>query len=157
MPRLSVAQGNENGAMSTGHRDDWLGRGFSAPEKVSLGVEIVAAYAKARWLLWRCDLPTTVAVLRSSQSQEPPPRDSTRAGLRLGQALGRTLRHLPFDSRCLIRSLVLTRLLAQRGIDSSLVIAVRPEPRFQAHAWVEREGVPLLEPAGPPFQIITHI
>jgi transglutaminase superfamily protein len=143
--------------MSAGHTDDWLGRSFSPREKIRLGIEIVVAYSRARWLLWRCDLPTTVAALRSPATPTAPPRNSTRAGLRLGQAMGRTLRHLPFDSRCLMRSLVLTRLLAQRGIDSSLVIAVLPEPRFRAHAWVEREGVPLLEPAGPPFQIITQI
>jgi hypothetical protein len=80
-----------------------------------------------------------------------------RAGVRLGQAVGRTLRHLPFDSRCLMRSLVLTSLLARRSIDSSLVIAVQAEPGFRAHAWVERRGVPLLPPVGPPFRRIVEI
>jgi hypothetical protein len=56
---------------------------------------------------------------------------------------------MPADSRCLMRSLVLTRLLARRGIESRLVISVRPGERFAAHAWVEHDGVALL-PADAP-------
>jgi hypothetical protein len=41
---------------------------------------------------------------------------------------------------------VLTRLLASRGIRSSLVIGVRSEPEFEAHAWVECAGIALLPP-----------
>jgi hypothetical protein len=65
-------------------------------------------------------------------------------GTRLGQAVGRTLRLLPTDDRCLLQSLVLTRLLADRGIDSLLVVGVLVEPEFAAHAWVESDDVPLL-------------
>ena len=62
----------------------------------------------------------------------------------------RTLEHVPLDSRCLMRSLVLLRVLAARGVDGSLVIAVRPEAseRLDAHAWVEVAGEPLLRPGG---------
>ena len=63
---------------------------------------------------------------------------------RLARAVRRTLRTLPADSRCLMQSLVLTRLLARRGRSASLVIGVSPAGTFTAHAWVEREGVPLL-------------
>jgi len=87
----------------------------------------------------------------------PDPVEAARTGVRLGEAVGKTLRHLPFDARCLMRSLVLTSLLAQRGIESSFVIAVKPESEFIAHAWVEREGVALLEPAGPPFARIVEL
>ena len=73
--------------------------------------------------------------------------DTRLAGVRLGRAVTRTLRLVPADSRCLMRSLVLTGLLARRGIDSSLVIGVRPEGEFGAHAWVEHDGRPLL-PSG---------
>jgi hypothetical protein len=51
---------------------------------------------------------------------------------------------LPGDTRCLARSLVLTQLLARRGIPSRLVIGARPAPRFLAHAWVEHAGQPVL-------------
>jgi hypothetical protein len=56
----------------------------------------------------------------------------------------RVLERLPSDSRCLTRSLVVTRVLARRGIGASLVIGVAPAPNFAAHAWVELDGVPLL-------------
>ena len=66
---------------------------------------------------------------------------------RLGRAVGRTLRLLPGDTRCLARSLVLTRLLARRGIPAKLVIGARADPDFLAHAWVECAGHAVL-PAG---------
>jgi hypothetical protein len=137
---------------------DWLDRGLTPREKAGLAREILAAYSRARWALWRTDLPTTLAALRAGAPERPGnPEEARRTGVRLGRAVGTTLRHIPFDSRCLMRSLVLTRLLAQRGIDSSLVIAVRSESDFVAHAWVERDGVPLLEPAGSPFSRIVEL
>ena len=136
---------------------DQLEHGFTPRQKIVLGLEIVSAYSRARWLLWRTDLPTTVAALRAERQGTAGDAHPHRAGLRLGRAIGKTLRHLPFDSRCLMRSLVLTSLLAQRGIDSSLVIAVTPEPDFRAHAWVEIGGEPLLDPAGPPFSRIVEL
>lgn len=134
----------------------WLERGFTRREKVSLGFEIVRAYARARWLLWRTDLPTAVATLRASVPAGDTP-DAQRAGVRLGQIVSRVLGRLPFDSRCLMRSLVLIDLLAARGLRATLVVAVTPEPEFRAHAWVERDDVPLLEPEGPPFERLVEI
>ncbi len=144
--------------MSTPPADEWLGRGLSPREKLGLIAEIVATYCRVRWLLRRSSLPQTVAALRAPPVDHATPvQKPVRAGVRLGQAMGKTLRHIPFDSRCLMRSLVLTSLLARRDIESSLVIAVRSEPSFKAHAWVESDGVPLIEPAGPPFQVIARM
>jgi hypothetical protein len=134
----------------------WLDRGLTPREKARLGGEIVAAYSRARWLLWRTDLPTTLDALRAGMPADEPEK-AARTGVRLGRAVGLTLRHLPFDSRCLMRSLVLTRILAKRGIGARLVIAVRSENEFVAHAWVERDGIPLLEPAGEPFARIVEL
>jgi hypothetical protein len=137
---------------------DWLERGLTPREKATLGLEIVRAYSRARWLLWRSDLPTTLTALRASPA--PPLADriqAGRTGVRLGKAIGKTLRHLPFDSRCLMRSLVLTSLLARRGIETSFVIAVKPDSELLAHAWVERDGVPLLEPAEDGFARIVEL
>jgi hypothetical protein len=68
----------------------------------------------------------------------------------LARAVVRTLEAHPVDSRCLMRSLVLLRVLARRGVSGELVIAVRPEvsDTLGAHAWVEVRGEPLLAPAG---------
>lgn len=116
--------------------------------KARLMVEVFSAYARARWLLWRRDLPGVVsAVERSSPLTRPTDDSVLRLGARLGRVTTRCLALLPTDSRCLVRSVVLMSLLAQRGIASSLVIGVRTDSEFEAHAWIERDGWPLL-PAG---------
>jgi hypothetical protein len=114
--------------------------------KLALGVEILAAYARVRWLLWRGDLVSTLERLRT-QAADSDVRVDSLSERRLANAVSRTLTMLPSDSRCLMRSLVLSSLLARRRIDSSLVIGVRPAPSFAAHAWVEQQGEALL-PAG---------
>jgi hypothetical protein len=125
-------------------------RPISLTEKVRFAVEILSTYARVRWHLFRQDFPTALADLRS-ETAPPPSGEAARlaslTGIRIGNAVVKALRVLPTDSRCLMRSLVLTVLLVRRGIDSSLIIGVRPGAEFQAHAWLEREEIPLL-PAG---------
>jgi hypothetical protein len=145
---------------------------LSPAAKVRLAVEIVGDYARVRWALRRHDLPRAVDRLRmadartaQTRSASPTPApipsragrarrplpDGSRDGPRLGAAVIRTLEPLPFDSRCLMRSLVLLALLARRGVAGSLVIAVRPSDELaalDAHAWVELDGRALLAPAG---------
>ncbi len=82
--------------------------------------------------------------------------DPYGTGLRLGAAVTRLLGVLPRDPRCLQKSLVLTELLARRGIPATLVIGVRPDP-FAAHAWVEHAGRPLLPPATAPFERLLEL
>jgi hypothetical protein len=65
---------------------------------------------------------------------------------RLASAVARAMPRLPTDSRCLAQSLVLSNLLARRGVRSRLVIGVETEDEFGAHAWVEMDGEPLLPP-----------
>lgn len=116
--------------------------------KIALGLEILRAYGRVRWLLWRGDVVSTLQQLRGQTPQvDQPPPTADLSGRRLGSAVGRTLRVLPTDSRCLMRSLVLSSLLARRRIESALVIGVSPAPSFAAHAWVEHHGEPLL-PSG---------
>ena len=113
--------------------------------KLRLVFEIYADYARVRWLLARRDLPSVVAELRGAAPRTTDPRLQA-IGVRLGHAVRKTLRPLPFDSRCLVRSLVLVRVLSRRDIDSVLVIGVAVDPEFTAHAWVESGGKPLLSP-----------
>jgi hypothetical protein len=69
----------------------------------------------------------------------------------------RTLALVPGDTRCLARSLVLTQLLARRGIRSKLVIGTRTAPDFIAHAWVEHHGQPVLSPGDGSFGRLVEL
>jgi hypothetical protein len=62
------------------------------------------------------------------------------------RAVGSAATRLPVPGACLARSVTLWALLRRQGIDSEVVIAVRrADGAPDAHAWVEREGVPLNE------------
>jgi hypothetical protein len=130
---------------------------LDARAKASLMAEIALAYGVARWALWRHGLRPALATLRGGLDREVrpgPARDRLIAGVRLGRAVSRMLRVLPVDSRCLISSLVLTRMLARRGIESELVISVRPGEKFAAHAWVEHGGLALLPADAPASELV---
>jgi hypothetical protein len=120
---------------------------LSRREKIGLGTEILVTYLRARSLLRRHGLEEALSILRADEAAKPADGDGLLTGVRLGRIVGRALGALPADSRCLVRSIVLVALLAKRGISSRLVIGVRSEPTFEAHAWVEYAGYELL-PAG---------
>jgi hypothetical protein len=133
---------------------------FPLRAKLRLGVEIAAVYAAVRWLLWRRGLPKTLAVLRDAKRTRtvaPDERSAQLTGVRLGGTVGRALGRLPFDGRCLVRSLVLSVLLARRGIESTVVIGVTPQPEFAAHAWVECRGYPLLDPGEQAYERLVEL
>lgn len=134
-------------------------RGLAAPlsawGKLRLAGEVLATYCQVRWWMRRQSLENIVTRLREGHGRGPSPTAGEAAddlvtqrlaALRLSRAVSRTMRLLPTDSRCLVRSLVLTRLLGRRGVPSSLVIGVMAEPQFAAHAWVEHAGAPVLSP-----------
>ena len=118
-------------------------------QRLVLGAEIVRAYLTVRRLSSRRKLPAVVVALRQSPAVGNLPLPDPRVdGIRLGRAVMRALVLTPGGTRCLMRSLVLLRLLARRGIvDSELIVAVQPGPAIlDAHAWVELEGLALLPP-----------
>ena len=124
---------------------------YSLLGRLLLGAEVLLTYARVRWLLWRRDLPAVVAATGAEDPARAPQVEgvaSVKLGSRLARASARCLTALPTDSRCLSQSLVLMALLARRGLASALVIGVRPGSDFGAHAWVEREGLPLLPSGG---------
>jgi hypothetical protein len=129
---------------------------MTSSERARVAGEILATYVLVRWWLVRLDFPATVYAARRVRRSSHAQQDATSAALRLGIAVHRTLHRMPLDTRCLVRSLVLTRLLARRGIASTFVIGVRAKPEFAAHAWLERDGVALL-PTGPEFHSITEL
>lgn len=130
-------------------RAAWLGRSFSPREKLALIREVLTTYVTARRLLKQEVVADAVGQLRAGAPPDQPvhlPYSHAEAA-RLGKVVLRTLAPLPTDTRCLARSLVLTGLLARRGISSQLVIGVAPGATFRAHAWVEHAGYPVL-PSG---------
>ena len=128
--------------------EDALRKPFTLGGKIHLAIEIIDTYVRVRVWLLRMDLPAVVAATRAVRQPVPAEVDLRQqaVGYRLGRVVGRTLEKLPADSRCLVRSLVLSRLLARRGIPATFVIGVRLEPDFEAHAWVESGGIALLPP-----------
>jgi Transglutaminase-like superfamily len=131
-------------------------RALTPWQRVRIGAEILTTYGRVRWWLLRRDFPAAVDAARHVTVHADRNGDGgTAEALRLGSVVQRVLRVLPFDGRCLIRSLVLTRMLARRGIDATLVLGVRAKPEFAAHAWLEREGVAIL-PTGPEFHRLAE-
>jgi hypothetical protein len=132
---------------------------LSPAARARLAAEIVAAYLQARRELRRAPIEAALAALRSDGSlpaltQGPHALTEAR---RLGWAVARTLKLMPGDTRCLARSLVLTRLLARRGIPAKLVIGARADPDFLAHAWVEYDGQPVLSPGDGSFARLVEL
>ncbi len=113
-----------------------------------LGLTLAAAAAmvRARALLRGGDVGALV--------HSPPPvrQDPVRAEVRedpvrVAAAVRRVDRVVPGSGRCLVSSLALRSMLAARGMSATLQIGVeRRAGAFGAHAWVEHEGRPLLEP-----------
>jgi hypothetical protein len=97
-------------------------------------------YGRVRWLMARKGLPATLEALRRQTAEAAPdPGDEEltwEVGHRLGWVAG--------DSRCLMRSLVLTAMMARRGIQTKLIIGAKTDGGFAAHAWVESKGLPIL-------------
>jgi hypothetical protein len=126
-------------------------------EKVRLVVEILAAYVPLARLVRRNDLPAMVAAARSPRcAMMPVPSDEAHeSAVRLGAIVQRTTEQLPTDSRCLIQSLVLVRLLARRSIDAVIVLGVQTGGGFAAHAWVEHDGEAVL--AAGAFQRLAEL
>jgi hypothetical protein len=127
--------------------------------RARLAAEIIATYAQARRELRRAPIESAIAALRAEPSLPAPadPADGLEEARRLGWVVARTLKLLPGDTRCLTRSLVLTRLLARRGIPAKLVIGARPAPEFLAHAWVECDGQPVLSPGDGSFSRLVEL
>ena len=80
-------------------------------------------------------LPDLIARLGTPAVRRPVPPSL------LSRAVSRGLRIGPWQPRCLIRALVLYRLLRAQGDPAVLVIGLAAaSPSTEAHAWVELEG-----------------
>ena len=130
------------------------------PRQAVLALEILVSYLRARWWLGRTSLPRTMAVLRDrplGRAQRRPGQAADMATSRVAAAVVRTLQALPADSSCLVRSIVISNLLARRGIASTLHLGVRSRPDFGAHAWVELGEGPAGHEDGHPYRRLTQL
>jgi hypothetical protein len=128
---------------------------LTRPERVRLVAEILRAYAIVRWRMREPDIRIAIAHLRGESSGER--RIDFPLTRRLARGVVRTLTLLPTDSRCLARSLVLDRLLTRRSLASVVVIAAQSGAKFEAHAWVEHDGVAVLPPGSEGYQRLVEI
>ncbi len=128
-------------------------------ERAALAMEIVTAWVRARRAMRALHLQSTVLRMRepSPHRHGPARPDQAAEAHRLARAVVLTLGPLPGDTRCLARSLALTRVLADRAIPSNLVIGARAAPDFLAHAWVEHEGHALLDSGGGQFERLVEL
>ena len=131
------------------------GRRMSLAKRAALTGEIIGTYRRARRLHGPSILPRRWR--RSGRKPAPPAKQITAdpgarlfAAVRIGRAVILVLGRLPADRRCLIRSLVVSSMLARRQIPARLVLGVRPDADdpFLAHAWVEHAGVPVIPHEG---------
>lgn len=127
--------------------------------RLRLAGEILVAYARVRHTMRGNEPADAVAKLRAYARRHPLAGDQDTeimAGWRLGQAVMKTLRPLPTDSRCLMRSLTLLTIMERRTLSPTLVIAVKAHP-FQAHAWIELHGQALLPAGEPDYERLTEL
>jgi hypothetical protein len=135
---------------------------FRLSRKAALACEVLGDYVRMRILMRRGTLEETVSRLREPVQRAASPsvghgENLTVTGIRLGRVVVQTLAPLPTDSRCLMRSLVLLRMMARRGATCRLVIGVSPEPEFKAHAWLERAGQPLFATGGDAYARLLEL
>jgi len=84
---------------------------------------------------------------RGNKSSAPENSTETRDDAAMAARMVRAAARHGFSSpSCLEESLVLVHMLLRRGIAAQLRIGVRRnQPKFEAHAWVECDGIALNE------------
>lgn len=100
-------------------------------------------------LRWRGFRATQATLQKSISSGIPElgPESATKHLALTAHMVNAADRHGLVHPSCLAKSMALWWLLGRQGISSELRIGIRKEnERFQAHAWVERDGTALNEP-----------
>jgi hypothetical protein len=98
-------------------------------------------------LRWR-GLRATQESLQRRKSPGSKPANSENQNLEVTVRMVKAaVRHSLGHASCLEESLTLWWLLARQGIASEVRIGIRKQAEnFEAHAWVERDGIALNEP-----------
>jgi Transglutaminase-like superfamily len=130
------------------------------PAALALVVEVLAIYVVTCVRLKRKHIKLADEVPRTNPVcvQSLPAHQKAAVAMRLRDAVVELLARLPTDPSCLVRSMVLIRLLVRHGINSRLVVGVCSEGRtIAAHAWVEHDGVAILDRGGERFVRLLEI
>lgn len=130
-------------------------RHLSFPRRARLAAEVLGAYARVRRSVRRGPITDVVADLQGGGTTERP--DDLALAEHLAWATARTLALLPTNTRCLMQALVLTRVMARRGLRTTFVLSASSGARFEAHAWLEHAGVAILQPAGADHQHLLRV
>jgi hypothetical protein len=130
-------------------------RRFSALERPARGLflrAVVLLPLVALSLRWRGFRETQAALQRflSKANPEPDAAFASKIAALTAHMVNAADRHGLVHPSCLSKSLTLWWLLGRQGIPSRLRIGIRKEKeKFEAHAWVERNGTALNEPDEP--------
>jgi len=130
-------------------------RRFSALERPARGLflrAVVLLPLVALSLRWRGFRETQAALQRFLPKANPEPDAALASKITALTAhmVNAADRHGLVHPSCLAKSLTLWWLLGRQGIPSQLRIGTRKEKeKFEAHAWVERDGTALNEPDEP--------
>lgn len=113
--------------------------------RVELVLRIWWLWLSAELALRRRPLPEVVARM----GREPWRKRGWRPPTSLGWTVWRALRFGRYRPRCLLRTLVHYRLLAQQGTPAELIIGLPARAAGkEAHAWLEVSGVDVGPPPG---------
>ena len=114
--------------------------GFAGCRELGRAALLLPAAALA--LRWRGLTYARSLIARARPSASPP----SVSAAHLARLAAIAARRGPFGGTCLVRALALQWSLARHGIDSELRVGVRKiDGRLDAHAWLEHDGVPLME------------
>lgn len=113
---------------------DWLVLGYACLLMPVVWVSL-RAFGLPRTLAWAVAPGPSE---QTSDSRVPAPAS-------LGRLVNIAACYGPIRAACLVRSLVLIRILSGRGVTGTLQIGVRKgaSSQLDAHAWVEYEGIPV--------------
>ena len=130
-------------------------RRFSALERPARGLFLRAVVLLPLVVLslrWRGFRETQAALQRFLPKANPEPDAALASKITelTAHMVNAADRHGLVHASCLAKSLTLWWLLGRQGIPSQLRIGTRKEKeKFEAHAWVERDGTALNEPDEP--------
>ena len=133
-----------------------IGRLLSSPREAWLLMRMAWWVAVLSVVARFYSLPRALQIVAGNKKQ--PARTNTNAN-DLARAIDRLLAidFLIFTPVCWKRAAVLHRYLSRSGIPTRIIFGVRNESggTVAGHAWLEREGHPILE-STPPEYVVTY-